>query len=71
MDAVIEQLTLHDSFPLASLCETLEVSRAGYYAWRSEAQSSQERVRSARQRKKWTKIGELRCFGGGSWRIDL
>ena len=46
MYAVIEQLTLQGSFPLASLCETLEVSRAGYYAWRSEAQStSQQRDR--------------------------
>ena len=42
MYAVIEQLTLHGSFPLTSLCETLEVSRAGYYAWRSESQSTQE-----------------------------
>ena len=42
MYAVIEQLTLQGSFPLASLCETLEVSRAGYYAWRSEAQSTQQ-----------------------------
>jgi len=42
MYAVIEQLTLHGSFPLASLCDTLEVSRAGYYAWRSESQSTQE-----------------------------
>ena len=42
MYAVIEQLTLHGSFPLASLCESLEVSRAGYYAWRSESQSTQE-----------------------------
>ena len=32
MYAIIEQLTLQGSFPLASLCETLEVSRAGYYA---------------------------------------
>ena len=42
MYAVIEQLTLHGSFPLASLCETLEVSRTGYYAWRSETQSLQQ-----------------------------
>jgi putative transposase len=42
MYAVIEQLTLHGSFPLASLCDTLEVSRAGYYAWRSESQSTQQ-----------------------------
>ena len=42
MYSLIEQLTLQGSFPLASLCETLEVSRAGYYAWRSEAQSAQQ-----------------------------
>jgi transposase InsO family protein len=42
MYALLEQLTLQGSFPLASLCETLEVSRAGYYAWRSESQSTQE-----------------------------
>jgi transposase InsO family protein len=31
--ALIEQLTLLDAFPVTALCETLEVSRAGYYAW--------------------------------------
>lgn len=43
MYALLEQLTLQAAFPLAALCETLEVSRAGYYAWRSEAQSAQEK----------------------------
>ncbi|MGI8426207.1 MAG: IS3 family transposase [Actinomycetota bacterium] len=38
----MEQLTLQGSYPLASLCETLDVSRAGYYAWRSEVQSTQQ-----------------------------
>ena len=42
MYALLEQLSLQGSFPLASLCETLEVSRAGYYAWRSESQSTQQ-----------------------------
>ena len=42
MYALLEQLTLQAAFPLAVLCETLEVSRAGYYAWQSESQSAQE-----------------------------
>ena len=42
MYALLEQLTLQAAFPLAALCETLEVSRAGYYAWRSESQSAQQ-----------------------------
>jgi len=42
MYALLEQLTLQAAFPLAALCETLEVNRAGYYAWRSESQSAQE-----------------------------
>ncbi len=41
MYALLEQLTLQAAFPLAALCQTLEVSRAGYYAWRSESQSAQ------------------------------
>jgi transposase InsO family protein len=40
--ALIEQLTLEGSFPLAVLCDALEVSRAGYYAWLSEAESSRQ-----------------------------
>lgn len=42
MYALLEQLTLQAAFPLAALCETLEVSRAGYYAWRSESHSAQQ-----------------------------
>lgn len=42
MYALIEQLTLEESFPLAVLCDALEVSRAGYYAWLSEAESSRQ-----------------------------
>jgi hypothetical protein len=34
--AVIEQLILEASFPLAVVCDALQVSRAGYYAWLSE-----------------------------------
>lgn len=43
MYALIERLTLEGSFPLAVLCDALEVSRAGYYAWLSEAESSRQR----------------------------
>ena len=42
MYALLEQLTLQAAFPVAALCETLEVSRAGYYAWRSDSQSAQQ-----------------------------
>ena len=42
MYALLEQLTLQAAFPLAALGETLEVSRAGYYAWRSDSQSAHE-----------------------------
>jgi putative transposase len=35
--ALIEQLTLLGPFPLIALCDTLEVSRAGYYAWLAES----------------------------------
>jgi hypothetical protein len=40
--ALIEQLTLLDAFPLTALCETLEVSRAGYYAWLMAEQNLRE-----------------------------
>jgi transposase InsO family protein len=40
--ALIEQLTLEGSFPLVVVCDTLEVSRAGYYAWHSAADSTQQ-----------------------------
>jgi len=40
--ALIEQLTFLDAFPLAALCQTFQVSRAGYYAWRTSTQSLRE-----------------------------
>jgi transposase InsO family protein len=40
--ALIEQLALEGSFPVATVCDTLTVSRAGYYAWRTERKSSRE-----------------------------
>jgi putative transposase len=40
--ALIEQLTLLDVFPLTALCDTLEVSRAGYYAWLVAEQNLRE-----------------------------
>ena len=42
MYALIEQLTLEGAFPLAALCDVLEVSRAGYYAWQSAAESARQ-----------------------------
>jgi transposase InsO family protein len=44
--ALIEQLTFEGAFPLAAACHVLEVSRAGYYAWLSAAES----VRQQRDR---------------------
>lgn len=38
----MEQLTLQEAFPLSALCVTLEVSRAGYYAWRSSVETARE-----------------------------
>ena len=43
MYALIEQLTLEGAFPLLALCEVLEVSRAGYYAWHSEHETENQR----------------------------
>jgi transposase InsO family protein len=40
--ALIEQLILEESFPLSVVCDALEVSRTGYYAWLSEADSLQQ-----------------------------
>ena len=40
MYTLLEQLTLQAAFPLAALCEILEVSRL--LAWRSHSQSAQE-----------------------------
>jgi transposase InsO family protein len=42
MYAIIEQLTFKGAFPLTAVCETLEVSRAGYYAWLDEADSARD-----------------------------
>lgn len=42
MYALIEQLALEGSFPVSTVCDTLAVSRAGYYAWRTERKSSHE-----------------------------
>ena len=42
MYALIEQLALESAFPLAALCDVLEVSRAGYYAWQSAAESARQ-----------------------------
>ena len=39
---MIEQLTFQGAFPVASVCDALEVSRAGYYAWLSEADTARE-----------------------------
>lgn len=39
---MIEQLTLLDAFPVTALCDILEVSRAGYYAWLQDVQSKRE-----------------------------
>lgn len=43
MYALIEQLNLENAFPLVSLCDVLEVSRAGYYAWQSEHETESQR----------------------------
>lgn len=43
MYALSEQLTLEGAFPLVSLCDVLEVSRAGYYAWHSEHETENQR----------------------------
>ncbi len=52
---MIEQLILEDSFSLAAVCDALEVSRAGYYAWLSEA----ETVRQQQDRKLMPLIADI------------
>ena len=42
MYALVEQLTLEGPFSVAAVCDTLVVSRAGYYAWRSAAASARQ-----------------------------
>ena len=43
MYALIEQLALEAAFPLVALCDVLEVSRAGYYAWHAEHETVSQR----------------------------
>jgi len=43
MYALIEQLTLEGAFPLVALCDVLQVSRAGYYAWHAEHETDSQR----------------------------
>jgi putative transposase len=38
----MEQLSLEEVFPLTSLCQALEVSRAGYYAWLSADETARQ-----------------------------
>jgi putative transposase len=40
---LIEQLTLLGIFAVTVVCDTLEVSRAGYYAWRAEVETVRQR----------------------------
>jgi hypothetical protein len=40
--ALIEQLTFQGAFPLIAVCNALEVSRAGYYAWQLHSESARE-----------------------------
>ena len=47
----MEQLTRQGFFPLTALCDTLLVSRAGYYAWRRETESA--RARQDRELMHW------------------
>jgi len=44
-------------WPVRLLCETLDVSAAGYYAWR-------ERPPSARQQRRETLVEEIRAIHG-------
>jgi transposase InsO family protein len=37
--AGIDQILIHESFPASAVCDLLEVSRSGFYAWRSAHQS--------------------------------
>lgn len=39
MYAGIDQILIHESFPASAVCDLLEVSRSGFYAWRSAQQS--------------------------------
>jgi hypothetical protein len=39
----VEHVALEGAFAVIAVCDTLEVSRAGYYAWQSESESSRQR----------------------------
>jgi transposase InsO family protein len=39
----VEHVALEGAFAVVAVCDTLKVSRAGYYAWQSESESSRER----------------------------
>ncbi len=41
--AGIDQIVLRDGFAAAPVCDLLEVSRSGFYAWRSKQESERER----------------------------
>jgi transposase InsO family protein len=41
--ALLEQLSLEEAFPLTALCDALEVSRAGYYAWLSADETARQK----------------------------
>jgi transposase InsO family protein len=51
----LEQLILEGPFPVIALCDTLGVSRAGYYAW----QSQRETARQQRDRELMLLVGEV------------
>jgi hypothetical protein len=40
--AGIDQLVLTESFAASAVCQALEVSRSGFYAWRSGEESRRE-----------------------------
>ena len=42
MYAGIDQIVLRDGFAAAPVCDLLEVSRSGFYAWRSKQESERE-----------------------------
>lgn len=42
--AGIDQLVLTEDFAASAVCDALEVSRSGFYAWRSEEESGREAV---------------------------
>ena len=43
MYAGVDQIVLRDGFAAAPVCDLLEVSRSGFYAWRSQQESQRDR----------------------------